>query len=110
MTTPTEKDVLAVQDKLAELYATLPPAQREVLDTILAAGMSMIDEDDTGGFVMVNSPFELEALMHDRVATLREEWRQATTTGEPAATETRTRRWNFWPLVEWANRAQQRTA
>src|SRR6476620_11004615 len=37
MTTPTEKDVMAVQDKLAELYATLPPAQREVLDTILAA-------------------------------------------------------------------------
>jgi hypothetical protein len=110
MTTPTEHDVTVVQDKLAELYATLAPAQREVLDTILAAGMSMVTEDDTSGFVLVNSSFELEQHMQYRMTTLKEEWRQANATGEGDATETRTRRWNFKPLLEWASRAQPRTA
>src|SRR5262245_41775990 len=67
MTTPTENDVMAVQDKLAELYATLPPAQQEVLDTILAAGMSLVGDDDTSGFILVNSSFELEQHMQYRM-------------------------------------------
>jgi len=99
---------MVVQDRLAELYASLAPAQREVLDTILAAGMSLTTDDDTSGFFMVNSQFELESLMHDRVSTLREEWRQATTSAD-AEPGGRKSRWNFRPLVEWANRAQPRT-
>ena len=111
MPAPSEKDVLAVQDKLAELYATLSPAQQEVLDTILAAGLSIVDQDDTGGFIMTNSQMELEQVMRDRMAMLQEDWRSANySTGDAEQGEGRRLRWNLKPLVAWFNRAEPRPA
>ena len=111
MPAPSEKDVLAVQDKLAELYATLTPAQQEVLDTILAAGLSIVDQDDTGGFIMsTTNEVEMEHYMRSRMSVLQEEWRRANYAEDEEQGEGRRLRWNLKPLVEWFNRAEPRPA
>ncbi len=110
MPAPSEKDVLAVQDKLAELYATLTPAQQEVLDTILAAGLSIVDQDDTGGYMMTGNLVEMEQYMRDRMTTLQEDWRSANYSTDEGQGEGRRLRWNLKPLVAWFNRAEPRPA
>jgi hypothetical protein len=111
MPAPTDRDVMVVQDKLAELYATLTPSQQQVLDTILAAGLSFVDEDDTGGFIMAHTQIELEQHMRDRMATLQEDWRRANYSADDGQQgEGRRLRWNLKPLLEWFNRTEPRPA
>src|SRR5829696_7861959 len=82
MPAPNDQDVTVVQDRLAQLYATLTPAQQQVLDTIMAAGLSFVDEDDTGGYVMMNTQLEMEQHMRDRMVELQEDWRRANYSAE----------------------------
>jgi hypothetical protein len=110
MPAPSDRDVMVVQDKLAELYATLSPGQQQVLDTILAAGLSLVDEEDTGGFVMAPSQMEMEQIMRDRMATLQEDWRRANVTTDGAQGEGGALRWNLKPLLDWFNRPAPRPA
>src|SRR5438067_1797365 len=113
MATPTEGDIGAVQDTLAELYATLSPAQQDVLDTIIAAGLSLADEEDSGGYVMAPSQLELESYMRDRVASLREDYRRANDSAEEQPGEARGPRgprWNLRPLLDWVGRPTPRPA
>ena len=108
MPAPNDQDVMVVQDRLAQLYATLTPAQQQVLDTIMAAGLSFVDEDDTGGYMMVNSQVEMEQYMRDRMSTLQEDWRRANYSAEePQDGEDRRMRWNLKPLLDWFNRPAQ---
>ncbi len=109
MPQPTERDIMVVQERLAELYARLTPAQQEVLDTIMAAGLSFIDEDDTGGFVLTDDPHSLESHMHQRISHLQEEWRRANPPGA-ASDEPEQLRWNLQPLLDWFHRPQPRPA
>ncbi len=110
MPRPTERDIMIVQDKLAELYATLSAAQQEVLDTLMAAGLSLIDDDDTGGFLAIAGQAELETLMHDRIAALREDFRRANAGTDEKVSETHHLRWDLTPLLDWFHRPQPRPA
>jgi len=109
MPQPTERDIMVVQEKLAELYARLTPAQQEVLDTIMAAGLSFIDEDDTGGFSYSSELMSMELHMRERMGHLQEEWRRANPPSEPSEAEHHLR-WNLQPLMDWFHRPQPRPA
>lgn len=109
MPQPTERDIMVVQERLAELYASLTPAQQEVLDTIMAAGLSFLDEDDTGGFILTGDLMHMEAHMRSRIAELQESWRSANPPAEQQG-ESRHRRWNLKPIMDWFNRPQPRPA
>lgn len=113
MPQPTERDITVVQDKLAELYASLSPAQQEVLDTLMAAGLSSFDaNDDTGGFIMTVSVPEAEAHMRTRMAELQEDWRRANMSADVAgAPKARGEmRWNLKPLIAWWQRSTAQPA
>lgn len=109
MPTSTERDIMVVQDKLAELYATLSPAQQDVLDMIMAAGLSLVD-DDAGGYVMVAGPAEMETMMRSRIAELQEDFRRTNTGSNDETSGDRTHRWNLRGLFSWLNRPQPRPA
>lgn len=109
MPQPTDRDLMVVQERLAELYASLTPAQQEVLDTIMAAGLSFFDDDDTGGFLFSGDPAALEAHMHARITELREAWQDSNPSAEQSTEEHRLR-WDLRPLMHWFNRSQPRPA
>lgn len=105
MTIPSGKDVSVVQERLADLYAELTPAQQSVLDLILAAGISVADiGEDTGGFGMLDSPYTLDSYMRHHVADLHESNREAKQHGLGKASEGGAPRWDLRHLVEWFNR------
>lgn len=109
MPQPTERDLMVVQERLADLYASLTPAQQTVLDTIMAAGLSFFDEDDTAGFILTADPTAMESHMRTRVSELQESWRSANSSTDQQP-EAHHRRWNLKPLIEWFNRPQPRPA
>jgi hypothetical protein len=109
MPQPTERDLMVVQERLADLYASLTPTQQAVLDTIMAAGLSFLDEDDTGGFSFSGDPITMEAHMRSRMAELQEAWRSANTTADQQE-GARHLRWDLKPLLDWFNRPQPRPA
>jgi hypothetical protein len=109
MPQPTERDIMVVQEKLAELYARLTPAQQEVLDTIMAAGLSFIDEDDTGGFSYSTELMAMELHTRERMSHLQDEWRRANPPDDSGEDDHQLR-WNLKPLLDWFNRPQPRPA
>jgi hypothetical protein len=109
MPQPTERDIMVVQEQLAELYARLTPAQQEVLDTIMAAGLSFIDEDDTGGFAFSDDLLTREVYMRDRISYLKDEWRRANSRDDSSKDDHQLR-WNLQPLMDWFHRRQPRPA
>jgi len=111
MPQPTDRDMMVVQDKLAELYATLTPAQRDVLDTIMAAGLSFVEEDDDlSGYQLIGGLAEADAHVRSRMAELKEDWRRANTRFESdSASEESRLQWGLRPLLDWFHRPQRQT-
>ncbi len=105
-TTPDASDVHAVEARLSALYAELPPAQQEVLDTVIAAGLAGLSpQDDTAGYVFEH-PVVLEQLARYKIAELHEEARRARLSHEATARSAAPRRgWNLQPVLEWLRRA-----
>lgn len=112
MPRPSERDFLVVQERLAELYASLTPAQQEVLDTIMAAGLSFVDDDDLSGYVMSGDTSAMQAHMQYKMDELREEWRRANPPAAASTSDSGTprARWNLKPLMDWFNRSEPRPA
>lgn len=104
---PTARDIAAVQEKLADLYASMPPAQQAVLDMIMAAGLSMVMDDDTGGYGMPASWEEVGIVNRQRAAELREAWRSANTSRTGADAAKSELRWDLQPLMDWFSRPQR---
>ena len=102
---PSENDIQAVEERLATLYAELSPAQQEILETIIAAGLTLTSTDDTAGYSMLSS-YEMEHLARSRMAELREDFRRANfQQEETGASDEAGPRWNLGPLLEWFRRA-----
>jgi hypothetical protein len=113
MPQPTERDVLIVQEKLAELYATLSPSQQEVLDTLMAAGLSFVEfDDDTGGYLFSGSPVEAEAHVRSRMAELKADWQRVNPPADASgdAKERPELRWDLKPLLDWWQRPSAQPA
>ncbi len=103
---PVESDVAAVEQRLADLWSDLTPAQQALLDTIITAGMTIVGGGDTAGYMMP-SVMEMQAHIQTRTAEIQEDWRRANTT---AATSTGagakpSRRWDLRPALDWFRRA-----
>ncbi|MGH2586320.1 MAG: hypothetical protein ACRDJE_15510 [Dehalococcoidia bacterium] len=109
MPQPTEHDVMVVQEKLADLYASLTPVQQEVLDTIMAAGLSIVDDDDLSGYLLADDPTILQIHARSRIAELREEWNR-TNPPPDAADDSSRLRWDLSPLLSWFRRQEAEPA
>lgn len=102
---PDERDVAVVEERLSRLYNELAPAQQAVLETVLVAGLGVVERagDDTVGFYNLG---ETEALFQARRAELQEAWRQADrshwTSPASAGSE---RRSVLSPVLGWFRRA-----
>ena len=73
--TPSERDIAAVEGHLAALYADLPPEQRAVLETVIAAGLEQLEAagNDTTGFGV-----GVEALFQGaRIIEIQRAWTEA---------------------------------
>lgn len=104
---PSQRDLDAVQEKLAELYATLPPGQQAVLDMILAAGLSMASEDDTAGYSNASITWEeVDVISRRRAIELRETWQRVNRSTTGADRAKRDLRVDLQPLLTWWNRPQ----
>lgn len=103
---PGEGDVAAVEQRLAELWSDLTPAQQALLDTIITAGMTIVGTGDTAGYMMP-SLLEMQAHVEARRAEIQEDWRRANTTvaaGSAGAAKP-VRRWDLRPVLDWFRRA-----
>ena len=103
---PSERDVIAVEQRLAALYEELPPAQQAVLDTIIAAGLTVTTAGDTSGYSFGMHPVELEMVARARIEEIREDF-QRVNAGRDVPTDAAAPRprWNLRPLLEWFRRA-----
>lgn len=80
-----ERDLEAVEDRLAALYADLPAAQQAVLERIILAGVDALASADTSGYSELDTHYEAQRMAlqrawrtadqrgpHDRAAQLAE--------------------------------------
>jgi hypothetical protein len=67
---PSEQDIVAVEARLAAVYAALPPAQQAVVATVIAAGVETLAGADTRGYT------DVAALYQVRMQELEQIWRQ----------------------------------
>jgi hypothetical protein len=109
MPQPTEHDVLVVQERLADLYASLTPAQQEVLDTLMAAGLSLVDDDDLSGYSLTTDPTILQIHARTRIAEIRDEWNRVNPPADAADDSSRLR-WDLGPLLNWFRRQEAEPA
>lgn len=99
--TITDADIRAVEAHLAELWQGLPPAQRAVLDLVMAAAFAGADgaSADTAGYTMsgVNPGLVVESLRWAayRTAEAAEEVRR-----EPVVSPHASTRWDLRNLIE----------
>jgi len=68
---PNERDLEAVEGRLAALYADLPAAQQALLENIVLAGIDTLAAGDTSGY------FDLETHFAAQRAELHRAWRRA---------------------------------
>jgi hypothetical protein len=101
-TMPDERDLAALEQRLSALYNELPPGQQELLDTIVAAGLSLLGSDDTAGYVAIPGAPEVRAMHEAKLAELRRDWQQ--TQAQPADTATPRSRWRLRPVLDWLRR------
>jgi hypothetical protein len=108
---PTEADIEAVQDRLASLYAELPPGQQAVLEMIIASGLSMVNTDDTSGYGL-EMPGGMDIIAQARVDELRHEWRRVNSRAHSDEPRQQQRRggMDLRPILAWFNRPQPRPA
>jgi hypothetical protein len=104
-TTPTESDLAALEGRLTAFYNELPPAQQELLDTIVAAGLSLLAPADTAGYIAIPGGAEVRAMHEAHLSELRASWQQAQVQPDDGAAVQPAARWSLRPLLDWLRRA-----
>ena len=104
---PNERDVRAVEERLAALYAALPPAQQMVLEAIIDTGLTVVTAtSDTAGYMDFSNPVAMEEYVRYKTTQLREEARRARVLADTRAGASGSgRRWHLAPLLDWFGRA-----